>query len=86
VELWSCDTTPKFTDGNGTSGNGGTIDSAGAVPGGADLPVNSGFFTFGGANRFQGGPGNALLIFRLPGPDGSPAKTAGGTHGKDRRR
>jgi polyvinyl alcohol dehydrogenase (cytochrome) len=82
VELWSYDTTPKFTDGNGTSGNGGTIDSAGAVPGGADLLVNSGFSTFGGANRFQAGPGNALLIFRLPGPDGLPAKTAGATTAK----
>jgi polyvinyl alcohol dehydrogenase (cytochrome) len=77
TELWSYDTTPKFTDGNGTSGNGGTIDSVGALPGGGDLLVNSGFSTFGGANRFQAGPGNAMLIFRLPESDGSPAaKTA----------
>jgi polyvinyl alcohol dehydrogenase (cytochrome) len=67
AELWSYDTTPKFTDLNGTSGNGGTIDSASAVPGGADLLVNSGFSTFGRPNKFQAGPGNALLIFRLPG-------------------
>jgi polyvinyl alcohol dehydrogenase (cytochrome) len=66
AELWSYDTTPKFTDRNGVSGNGGTIDSAGAVPGGTDLLVNSGFATFGRANRFQAGPGNALLVFRLP--------------------
>jgi polyvinyl alcohol dehydrogenase (cytochrome) len=67
AELWSYDTTPKFIDGNGTSGNGGTIDSAGAVPGGTDLLVNSGFATFGRANKFQAGPGNALFIFRLSG-------------------
>jgi len=67
AELWSYDTTPKFTDRNGVSGNGGTIDSAGAVPGGSDLLVNSGFSTFGGANKFQAGPGNALFLFRLPG-------------------
>jgi polyvinyl alcohol dehydrogenase (cytochrome) len=81
AELWSYDTTPKFTDGNGTSGNGGTIDSAGAVPGGTDLLVNSGFSTFGRANKFQAGPGNALLIFRLSGPRDavtSPAALAAG--------
>jgi polyvinyl alcohol dehydrogenase (cytochrome) len=80
-ELWSYDTTPKFTDGNGTSGNGGTIDSGSAVPGGTDLLVNSGFSTFGGRNRFQAGPGNALLVFRLPGAleavISPAAKTAG---------
>jgi len=67
AELWSYDTTPKFTDANGNPGNGGTIDSTSAVPGGADLLVNSGFSTFGRANKFQAGPGNALFIFRLPG-------------------
>ncbi len=67
AELWSYDTAHKFTDVNGTSGNGGTIDSAGAVPGGTDLLVNSGYSTFGGLNQFQAGPGNALFIFQLPG-------------------
>jgi len=67
AELWSYDTTPKFTDRDGNPGKGGTIDSAGAVPGGTDLLVNSGFSTFGRANKFQAGPGNALLVFRLPG-------------------
>jgi len=76
AELWSYDTTPKFTDGNGTSGNGGTIDSASAVPGGSDLLVNSGFSTFGRANKFQAGPGNALLVFRVPEADAPAAKTA----------
>jgi polyvinyl alcohol dehydrogenase (cytochrome) len=79
TELWSYDTTPKFTDGNGTSGNGGTIDSGGAVPGGTDMLVNSGFSTFGGSNKFQAGPGNALFIFRLSGSDGPVAKTASAT-------
>jgi polyvinyl alcohol dehydrogenase (cytochrome) len=67
TELWSYDTTPQFTDRDGNRGNGGTIDSAGAVPGGSDLLVNSGFSTFGRANKYQAGPGNALLVFRLPG-------------------
>ncbi len=67
AELWSYATAYKFTDVNGTAGNGGTIDAVGPVPGGTDLLVNSGFATFGRLNRFQGGPGNALFIFRLPG-------------------
>lgn len=66
AELWSYATARQFTDSNGTPGNGGTIDGSPAVPGGSDLLVNSGFNTFGRANRFQGGPGNALLLFRLP--------------------
>ena len=65
AELWSYATAHSFTDVNGTPGNGGTIDGSPAVPGGSDLLVNSGFDTFGKINRFQGGPGNALFIFRL---------------------
>lgn len=67
TELWSYITAYKFTDANGNTGSGGTIDSAGPVPGGSDLLVNSGFSTFGSLNKFQAGPGNALFIFRLPG-------------------
>jgi polyvinyl alcohol dehydrogenase (cytochrome) len=51
---------------NGTPGNGGTIDSVGAVPAGDDLFVNSGYNTFGGVNKWQFGPGNALFVLRLP--------------------
>lgn len=58
-------TARQFTDSNGTPGNGGTIDGSPPVPGGSDLQVNSGFATFGRTNRFQGGPGNALFLFRL---------------------
>jgi hypothetical protein len=29
--------------------------------------VNSGYNTFGDSNALQAGPGNMLLIFRLPG-------------------
>lgn len=65
-ELWSYDTRSSFTDVDGRSGNGGTIDSAGAIVAGRDVLVNSGYDTFGGTNRFQGGPGNALLVLRLP--------------------
>ncbi|MDR3418970.1 MAG: PQQ-binding-like beta-propeller repeat protein [Nevskia sp.] len=65
--LWSYDTVHSFTDVDGNAGNGGTIDSVGAVPAGADLLINSGYATFGGTNEFQAGPGNALFVFRLPG-------------------
>jgi polyvinyl alcohol dehydrogenase (cytochrome) len=65
AELWSYATAYKFTDVNGTAGNGGTIDAGPPVPAGVDLLVNSGFDTFGRSNRFQSGPGNALFIFRL---------------------
>lgn len=65
-ELWSYNTAVPVTDVNGVAGNGGTIDSVGAVPAGKDLYVNSGYSTFGGANAWQAGPGNALFVFRLP--------------------
>jgi polyvinyl alcohol dehydrogenase (cytochrome) len=67
AELWSYLTAYKFTDVDGVAGNGGTIDSTPAVPGGTDLLVNSGFAEFGGTNKFQAGTGNALFTFRLPG-------------------
>jgi len=67
TELWSYITATKFTDSSGNAGNGGTIDSAGPIPGGTDLLVNSGFATFGSLNKFQAGPGNALFVFRLAG-------------------
>jgi polyvinyl alcohol dehydrogenase (cytochrome) len=66
TELWSYDTAQSYTDSNGNSGNGGTIDSVGGVPAGGDLLVNSGYNTFGNSNALQSGPGNMLLIFRLP--------------------
>ena len=66
AELWSCNTAITVTDVNGEPGNGGTIDSAGPVPAGKDLFVNSGYNTFGGTNPWQAGPGNALFVFRLP--------------------
>jgi polyvinyl alcohol dehydrogenase (cytochrome) len=65
AELWNYATAHTFTDFNGTPGNGGTIDGSPSVPAGSDLLVNSGFATFGKINRFQGGPGNALFLFRL---------------------
>jgi polyvinyl alcohol dehydrogenase (cytochrome) len=65
-ELWSYDTAVKVVDVHGVEGHGGTIDSVGPVPAGKDLLVNSGYSTFGGANAWQGGKGNALFVFRLP--------------------
>jgi polyvinyl alcohol dehydrogenase (cytochrome) len=67
TELWSYDTAQDYTDSNGNKGNGGTIDSVGGVPAGGDLLVNSGYDTFGDSNALQAGPGNMLLVFRLPG-------------------
>lgn len=66
AELWSYNTAVPVTDVNGVQGQGGTIDSAGPVPAGKDLYVNSGYSAFGGANPWQAGPGNALFVFRLP--------------------
>lgn len=63
--LWSYDTAVAFTDAQGRAGQGGTIDSVGPVVAGDDLLVNSGYATFGGPNRWMGGPGNALFVFRL---------------------
>jgi len=73
AELWSYDTAQSYADADGNSGNGGTIDSVGAIPAGTDLLVNSGYDTFGSANEYQAGPGNALLIFRLPSANAHPA-------------
>ncbi len=64
--LWSYDTAVAVTDANGVAGHGGTTDSVGPVPQGRELYVNSGYNTFGGANAWQGGPGNVLFVFRLP--------------------
>ncbi len=66
TELWSADTKVSVTDVNGVTGQGGTIDSVGPIPAGTDLYVNSGYASFGGANAWQGGEGNALFVFRLP--------------------
>ena len=73
-ELWSVDTTPPFVDVRARRGHGGSIDSVGAVVAGTDVLVNSGYNSFGHPNQFQAGPGNALLIFRLPADaaDGAP--------------
>ena len=67
TEKWSLDTAVNFTDINGVSGNGGTIDSVGVVVAGDGLLVNSGYNTFQGVDgRYQAGAGNALLVLGLP--------------------
>lgn len=66
ARLWSDDTTGAFVDVRGLEGLGGTIDNAGQVVAGRDLLVNSGYSTFGRINAYQAGPGNGLLIYRLP--------------------
>ena len=65
-ELWRFNTAIAVTDVGGVKGQGGTIDSVGAIPAGRELYLNSGYSTFGGANDWMAGPGNTLFVFRLP--------------------
>ena len=65
VELWSYNTNISVTGPTGIEGNGGTVESVGPIAAGDNLFVNSGYNTFGGTNEFQGGPGNALFVFKL---------------------
>lgn len=65
-ELWSFNTVVPVTDVDGEAGQGGTIDSVGAVPAGSELYINSGYSAFGGRDAHQGGNGNALFVLRLP--------------------
>jgi polyvinyl alcohol dehydrogenase (cytochrome) len=68
AEKWSLDTAVSFTDINGVTGNGGTIDSVGVVVSGDGLLINSGYATFQAfdGRRYQAGPGNALFVLSLP--------------------
>lgn len=66
TELWRFDTDIDFVDVHGAEGEGGTIDSVGAVPVGDTLWLNSGYDNFGGVDAYQAGKGNALFVFRLP--------------------
>jgi polyvinyl alcohol dehydrogenase (cytochrome) len=66
AELWSFDTAIPVTDVHGVAGNGGTIDSVGAVIAGDSVLINSGFNSFGGASPYQAGPGNTLFLLTLP--------------------
>lgn len=66
AELWVFDTNIAVTDVHGVAGHGGTIDASGPVPAGRDLFLNSGYSVFGGADKFNAGPGNVQFVFRLP--------------------
>lgn len=67
-ELWSDFTAHGVTDVMNRKGNGGAIDSVGAVIAGNQVFLNSGYsvFNVGGKNEWQGGPGNALFVYKLP--------------------
>jgi polyvinyl alcohol dehydrogenase (cytochrome) len=68
--LWTFQSAVATQDVNdGKAGHGGTIDSVGAVPVGADLYLNSGYSSFGGPTAWHAGPGNSLFVLRLPGAD-----------------
>jgi polyvinyl alcohol dehydrogenase (cytochrome) len=66
AELWAFDTAIPVVDVDGDAGNGGTIDSVGAIPAGGELFVNSGYSNFGDRSPWQAGFGNALFVFRVP--------------------
>jgi polyvinyl alcohol dehydrogenase (cytochrome) len=67
TEKWSLNTVTAFTDINGVTGHGGTIDSVGVVVAGDGVLINSGYNTFQGVDgRYQAGAGNALFVMRLP--------------------
>lgn len=65
--LWSHDTStsPAAIAPAGQNIQGGTVDGAGPIVAGSDLLINSGYSTFGGANQFHAGPGNALLVYKV---------------------
>lgn len=67
-ELFSFDSDISFTNINGESAEGGTIDSVGVIVAGDGIVVSSGYDSFNDVElqRFQGGKGNALLVFSLP--------------------
>lgn len=64
-ELWSFDSDIAVRGVNGVDGEGGEIDSAAPVIADDTLLLNSGYATFGGADAYKAGPGNALFVFRL---------------------
>lgn len=66
-ELFSFDSDITFTNVNGYPAQGGTIDSVGVIIAGDGIVVNSGYDSFNDVElqRFQGGKGNALLVFSL---------------------
>jgi len=64
-ELWSFNSAIEVTGKDGFVGNGGTIDSVGPIPVKDALFLNSGYSSFGLKGKYNGGPGNALFIFRL---------------------
>ncbi|MGH8446804.1 MAG: PQQ-binding-like beta-propeller repeat protein [Solimonas sp.] len=66
--LWTYASAVPVTGVDGKAGNGGTIDSVGAVAAGDMLLLNSGYDTFAGANQYQAGPGNVLYVWKLPAP------------------
>lgn len=65
-ELWRFNAAISVTGVGGTKGTGGTIDSVGPIPVGREVYLNTGYATFGGASDWMAGPGNALMVFRLP--------------------
>jgi polyvinyl alcohol dehydrogenase (cytochrome) len=63
--VWVFDTDTATTSPGGQPGHGGTIDSVGPVLADDMLIVNSGYYFFGGTNRYQAGPGNSTFVLKL---------------------
>lgn len=63
--LWEFDSAITVMDVNGVRGNGGTLDSVGAIVADDNLLIHSGYSVFGGTNEYQAGPGNTLFVLKL---------------------
>ncbi len=64
--LWQYDTNQDVTGVNGVAGHGGSVNGAGATVSGGLVFQTTGYAAYG-----LGIPGNALLVFGVPGKDGS---------------
>ncbi len=70
TQLWSFQANFRLTAPDGSTVQGGTLDSVGAFAVDDMVLLNSGYSTFGGPNIVMAGPGNALFVFELADSDG----------------
>ncbi len=64
-QLWSFQARFQLAAPDGSTVQGGTLDSVGAFAVDDMVLLNSGYNTFGGRNLVNAGPGNALFVFEL---------------------
>ena len=70
TQLWSFQANFRLTAPDGSTVQGGTLDSVGAFAVDDMVLLNSGYRTFGGPSIVNAGPGNALFVFELADSDG----------------